>query len=105
MSEKSNSRFIQHQSLLPQILQIIDKDAQSYIETSGLQNEISLTEFSEVMNEILEQRREEKTSTVSTIALGKETLEEQNDTTEKDKTEKTMSEQIRMANKEEQIKN
>jgi len=30
---------------------------------------------------------------------------EQNDTTEKDKTEKTMSEQIRLTNKEEQIKN
>ena len=67
--------------------------------------EISLTEFSEVMHGVLEQRREEKTSTDSTTSLGKETLEEQNDTTEKDKTEKTMSEQIRMANKEEQIKN
>ena len=60
LSEKSNSRFIQHQSLLPQILQIIDKDAQSYIETSGLQSEISLSEISDVIHNVLEQKKKRK---------------------------------------------
>lgn len=98
LSEKSNSRFSQHQFLLPQILQIIDKDAQSYIETSGLQAEISLSKISEVMHNVLEQKKEK--ATISTTVLGKETLEEQNDTSSKDDTEKTMDSQIKSINRD-----
>lgn len=104
LNEKSNSRFMQHLSLLPQILQIIDKDAQSYIETSGLQDEISLTEISKVIQNVLEQKREKTTATISTAELGKETLEEQKDTSFKDETEKTMDSQIRNINRDGQAK-
>lgn len=95
---------MQHLSLLPQILQIIDKDAQSYIETSGLQDEISLTEISKVIQNVLEQKREKTTATISTAELGKETLEEQKDTSFKDETEKTMDSQIRNINRDGQAK-
>ena len=98
LSEKSDSRFSQHKLLLPQILQIIDKDAQSYIDTSGLHAEISLSEISEVMHNVLEPKKEK--AIVSTTELGKETLEEQNDTSSKDETEKTMDSQIRSINKD-----
>lgn len=98
LSEKSDSRFSQHQFLLPQILQIIDKDTQSYLETSGLQSEISLSEISDVIHNVLEQKKEK--TIVSTTELGKETLEEQNDTSSKDETEKTMDSQIKSINKD-----
>ena len=98
LSEKSDSRFSQHKLLLPQILQIIDKDAQSYVDTSGLHAEISLSEISEVMHNVLEQKKEK--AIVSTTELGKETLEEQNDTSSKDETEKTMDSQIKSINRD-----
>lgn len=104
LSEKSNSRFTQHKILLPQILQIIDKDTQTYLETSGLQEEISLSEIAEVMHNVLDPKREITTATISTTELGKETLDEQNDTSSKDETEKTINSQIKSINRDVQTK-
>jgi len=58
LNETSNSRFIQHQSLIPQIMKIIDEDIESYIDETGLQSEMSLNDIKHVMHSLLEPKKE-----------------------------------------------